>query len=349
MNTGSHFDVRGLFFVIRVTLLCSVLFLAASRADFFLGDSTFEYSKEALVINADTVGEKIEDTPEKDIVTLAFVGDIMLDRGVEAEIIRHAGGKFSFPFEFVKEEFLKYDLVFGNLEGVISDKGFDRRDLYSFRMNVEALPALKEAGFDILSVANNHSDDWGREAFEDMLGRFKSEGIVYVGGGFTEGEAYGGKSVKINDLKITFLAFSDFDTFLKADGAVSGEALIDEEKLANYVGFAQIQNDIVVVSFHFGEEYQSLPNKRQIQLSRLAIEAGADLVVGHHPHVIQPLEKYQNRYIAYSLGNFIFDQYFSDETMEGGLLEVEIEGKSIKNARLKKVLLNKHYQPSLEK
>jgi poly-gamma-glutamate synthesis protein (capsule biosynthesis protein) len=112
---------------------------------------------------------------------------------------------------------------------------------------------------------------------------------------------------------------------------------------------AKSQADLVIVSFHYGEEYYSEPTDFQISISRTAIDAGADLVIGHHPHVVQKIEKYKSGYIAYSLGNFIFDQGFSEKTMEGPLLKVIIKGDKIKEVIPIEIKINKFFQPELKK
>ena len=104
----------------------------------------------------------------------------------------------------------------------------------------------------------------------------------------------------------------------------------------------------MIVSFHWGEEYQNQPNKEQRYFAQLAIDSGADLVIGHHPHVVQPVEKYKNSWIAYSLGNFVFDQSFSEKTMKGFLLEVIIENKKIKEINPKEIKISKYFQPYLK-
>lgn len=276
-------------------------------------------------------GNAVVSPRNPEILKLAFVGDIMLDREVEKKILKEGGGDFRFPFLNIADQLSNYDFLFGNLEGPISSGGENVGSIYSFRMDPRAIDGLKFAGFDALSVANNHSGDWGREAFFDTLSILREAGIVPVGA-TTSPEIFGIKGVKIS-----MLAFSDFP----------GPGIrADDELIKSSVSLARSSADLIVVSFHFGEEYQKLPTARQIELARLAVDFGADLVIGHHPHVSQPVEKYKNSYIAYSLGNFIFDQNFSEETMRGTLLEVEISDKTIFGAKPREVKLNSNYQPS---
>jgi poly-gamma-glutamate synthesis protein (capsule biosynthesis protein) len=172
--------------------------------------------------------------------------------------------------------------------------------------------------------------------------------VLYPGGGMTEEEAYSAKILNIEDTKIAFLSFSEFGKGdYEAIGEKSGIAMISEEKLKTSIEVARENADLVVAMFHFGTEYQVEPNNYQEKYARLAVDFGADLVVGTHPHVVQTLEKYKNTYIAYSLGNFVFDQYFSVETMTGGLLDVKISEKKISSVDLRTIKLNKDYQPEL--
>lgn len=280
-------------------------------------------------------------------IRLAFVGDIMLDRGVKYMVNKYFASDYGQLFIKVQDELRRYDVLFANLEGPISDKGSDIGGLYSFRMEPRIIPVLKDAGFDIFSLTNNHVFNWGMTAYLDTLERLSEAGITYIGAGFNGPEAYEEKVLNVGGVKIAFLAFSEF----RAGGTVSsssdsGAAVIIEKEIKDSVSRAKLNNDLVVVSYHFGEEYQAEPNAYQRKYAELAIDAGADLIIGHHPHVVQTLEQYKNAYIMYSLGNFIFDQYFSPETMQGGLLEVEVNpvNKKIEKVTLKKVNLNKYYQ-----
>lgn len=273
-------------------------------------------------------------------ITLGFVGDIMLDRGVLYKLNKYGGGDFYFPFLRIYEELRKYDILFGNLEGPISDKGINQGSMYSFRMDPRAADALKFAGFDIVSVANNHANDWGHEAYLDTFARLDSAGINYVGGGVNFEEVWKIKIIEKNNLKVAFVAASQFGN------PKNLMAVIDGEKIKEALKEAKENADIAVISLHFGDEYKEEPNDYQRKIAEMSVENGADLVIGHHPHVIENLEKYRNSYIAYSLGNFIFDQYFSLETMQGGVLDVKIKNKKIEGATLRTVKLNSMYQPA---
>lgn len=282
-------------------------------------------------------------------ITLIFVGDIMLNRGVEWSVKKYGQGDFKFPFLEIANFLQEADILFGNLEGPISDKGVKVGSIYSFRNDPKAIDGLTYAGFDILSVANNHIFDYGREAMEDTFLRLKEAEIDYVGGGFSEAEAYSPIIKEAEGVRIAFFAYTNLGTeYWSARGNRSGIAWLDE-KIPEDIKKAREQADIIIVSLHFGEEYWSFSTPEQKYFARLAIDSGADLVVGHHSHVIQEVENYKQGYIAYSLGNFIFDQGFSKETMEGFLLEVIIEKDRVKKVIPIKIKINEYFQPEIIK
>ncbi|KKQ68291.1 MAG: hypothetical protein A3F95_00480 [Candidatus Nealsonbacteria bacterium RIFCSPLOWO2_12_FULL_39_31] len=285
------------------------------------------------------------DLMRKNRITIFAVGDIMLDRGVEYAVEKQGNGDFRFPFLKIADYLKKADILFGNLESVISNKGEKVGSVYSFRADPKAIEGLLFAGFDILSVANNHIFDYGRLAMEDGLKRLKNVGIGYIGAGFNEEEVRSGIIKEIKGVKICFLAYNNKGSeYWQAGENSSGISWLDD-KITKDVRTAKEKSDLVIVSMHFGEEYQNKQNGEQEYFAKLAIDSGADLVLGHHPHVIQPVEKYKQGWIAHSLGNFIFDQNFSEETMEGILLEVIVENKKIQKISQIKIEISENFQP----
>ena len=290
-------------------------------------------------------------------VSLILTGDIMLNRQVEYQIRTTGNGDFKFPFLKIANALRKTDIVFGNLEGPISDKGQKVGSIYSFRMNPRSVEGLSFAGFNVLSLANNHVFDYDRIALEDTLLRLKAADIDYAGAGFDEKEAFSPVIKEVNGTKIGFLAYSDLGSlYWTALEKSSGLALIGLEyieKTKEDIKKAKSQVDVLIVSLHSGEEYIKEPGQLQINFARAAIDAGADIVAGHHPHVVQKNEIYpsassgQVGYIFYSLGNFVFDQDFSPETMQGQIVKVIIEDKKIKEVTPIDIKLNQYYQPEL--
>ena len=281
---------------------------------------------------------------EPTFATLLFGGDIMLDRGVKNSVIKNFNGDYSILFENL--DLLKNaDIVFANLEGPASDQGEDRKNLYSFRMDPSVIPALKGAGFSVLSVANNHAGDWGREAYSDTLMRLKENEIFYAGGGINSGEAEQPIIIEKYGIKIGYLGFSDVGPNMKANENQAGLLLADNPHFDEIVQNASKQVDYLIVSFHFGKEYKTEHNDRQEFLAHKAIDNGAKIVIGTHPHVVQDTEVYKNGFIAYSLGNFIFDQYFSENTMKGMLLEIKLNKSGAIIIKKNTVSLSKVFQP----
>ena len=304
---------------------------------------------------ADWIKEKlnIREVVEPDYVTLTFAGDIMLDRGVRNSVNKNFGGDYSALFEKLKI-LKKSDIVFANLEGTASDKGKDIGNLYSFRMDPEIIPALRGAGISIVSVANNHVGDWGREAYIDTLARLRENEIAYTGGGSLL-EAENPTIIEKNGMKIGYLGFSDVGpSWMEVTEDNMGLLLASNPDFDKIIQNASKKVDYLVVSFHFGEEYKTKHNARQETLAHRAIDAGAKLVIGHRPHVVQDAEVYSPKsctqsscagFIAYSLGNFIFDQKFSVPTMEGMLLEITLNKDGSMTTKKNTVKLNKVFQP----
>ncbi len=298
--------------------------------------------------NTNWVGERIMATPEikdPDFVTLAFGGDIMLDRGVRNSVIKNFNNDYSSLFEKL-DTFKKTDISFANLEGTASDQGVDKKNLYSFRMDPAVVPALKGAGFNVLSVANNHVGDWGRLAYIDTLSRLKENEILYAGGGNNSAEAEMPAIIEKYGMKIGFIAFSDVGpNDMKAEPDKAGLLLASNPRFEEIINNASKQVDYLIVSFHFGEEYKTKHNARQESLAHRAVDNGAKLVIGAHPHVVQDTEVYKNSYIAYSLGNLIFDQAFSTNTMQGMLLYVKLNRDGSMSVRKDTVKLSKAFKP----
>ena len=284
--------------------------------------------------------------PKENLISLIAVGDIMLDRGVKNVVYSHGKGDYSFMFAdsfFLKDA----DITIGNLEGPVSSQGYDLGSVFSFRMEPKSLVALKSAGFDVLSIANNHMGDWGMTAFEDTMKEISKSGLLYVGSGLNKKEAETIKIVEKNDIKVGFLSFSDVGPKWLAKNENLPFMLQVSEDFSQIISKGASLVDHLIVSIHFGEEYSKQPTERQISLAKTAIDYGARVVLGHHPHVVLPTEFYKDGFIAYSMGNFIFDQNFSKETSFGQVLKLDFNKKSIVDIREAIVDFNKIFQPTL--
>jgi poly-gamma-glutamate synthesis protein (capsule biosynthesis protein) len=275
----------------------------------------------------------------------------MLDRGVEYMVNKEGKKDFRFSFLKIADELKKSDILFGNLEGPISDNGLKVGSIYSFRFKPEAINGLLYADFDILSLANNHMLDYQRIALEDTMKILKENNIDYVGAGLNKEEAFSLKIKQVKDTRIGFLAYTNLGTKnWQAGNENSGMAWINENDITEvieYIKKAKEEVDVLIISLHAGEEYAENPTNFQISFAQDCISSGADLVIGHHPHVVQRIEQYKDGWIAYSLGNFVFDQHFSKETMESIILKVVVEDKKIKKVYSEDIRINEYFQPEL--
>lgn len=280
-------------------------------------------------------------------ITLMFTGDIMLSRAVGEKMKEK--GDYRWPFLKIAPFLAQADIVFGNLEGPISERGRRVGSKYSFRVDLKAMEGLKFAGFNVLSVANNHIGDYAQEALEDTLFILNKNDIKYIGGGYNEKQAHQPVFITKQATTFAFLAYSDLGPkWTEAKGEKLGIAFYSENRMIEDIQKARQQADFVIVSFHFGNEYETKASARQEQIAKRAIEAGADIVVGHHPHVVQPVTEYDRGLIAYSLGNFIFDQTFSKETRQGLILKVVIKDKQIRQIEQIKTHITDDFQTVLE-
>lgn len=294
---------------------------------------------------AQAINSSPAEIPKIKTTTLFFVGDIMLTRGVKSSVEKNFAGDYSKLFDNLGE-LKNADILFGNLEGAVSDIGNNVGSKYSFRMDPIVLPILKNAGFDIVSFANNHVGDWNIDAFKDTLSGLEENGILKTGAGQNKIEAETPTIIEKNGTLFGFLGFTDVGpNWLEAKGDNPGILLASDPNFDDIIKNAKTKCDVLIVSFHFGVEYKTIHNSRQETLAHRAIDNGADMVIGHHPHVMEDMGEYKGKPIVYSLGNFIFDQYFSVETMRGMLYSATFEGKNLIKTENKIITLNKKYQP----
>ena len=255
--------------------------------------------------------KKIEETFNEKVKTVLLVGDIMLDREVENLINQNS---IYYPFQKISHFLRGIDIVFGNLEGLVVENPPEfPDDSLKFAFNPEVIKGASWSHFNLFSLSNNHTPDMGKEGLEETEKWLKKYEINFVGNPLS------GSSDNLNSSfssdNITFLAFNQIFPFMD-----KGEEIIKAIKTVKSLN----PDNFLIVSLHWGEEYKLINSPIQQSLARRIIEAGADLIIGHHPHVVQNIEKYQGKLILYSLGNFIFDQYFSPETQEGLAVGLEI-------------------------
>lgn len=244
--------------------------------------------------------------PPPPTVSLVLAGDIMLARRPGEAVAAGAD-----PFADWAKVLQGADLALGNLECVIATVGRRVPKAYNFRCHPRNVPLLARY-FDAVSVANNHAGDYGKEAFAEQLDLLKQGKVPYFGGGKDLAEAHAPLVVEENGLRIAILGYNEVELRSYEAGPTSpglAWSVDAQVKAGLQSARKRHQADLVVVYPHWGLEYQPKPSDRQRQLAQLMIDAGADLVVGAHPHVTQTVEWYKDRLIVYSLGNFVFDDF----------------------------------------
>lgn len=281
-------------------------------------------------------------------VTLIAVGDIMLSRNVAAKI--KAKKDPYYPFLKTRDLLQSADISFGNLEGPLTPGREVKTGEMRFRADPALARVLKDVGFDVLSLANNHLPDYGAKGIATTLEALEKSGIAYAGAGMNATDARRSAIIEANGIRLSFLAYNDTDVVPPSYGAGekrAGTAFMDIKTLKQDVAEAKRSSDLVIVSMHSGAEYTHKPNKRQIAFAHAAIDAGAALVIGHHPHVIQPTEKYKDGFIIYSLGNFVFDQMWSRETREGLMMKITLTKDGVRALEPMPILIEDYSQPRL--
>ena len=269
-----------------------------------------------------TLPPSVTPEPTPASITIAFTGDVMLDRDVERAMEAEGAG---YPFAAAKSLFEGADLVVVNLEGTLTDAGNPLAKRYVFATAPELASGLLELPAWAVSLSNNHATDYGGAGLRNTLGALDAQGIAHFGAGMSEEEARA-PLVTPEDRgpRIAFLGYSDIGETVFASGAEGGVSRASVEAITEDVSALRAARaaDFIVVTLHMGTEYTHVVTARQQELARAAIEAGATLVVGHHPHVLQTIEEYRasdgrRGLILYSLGNFVFDLDADDLATRG--------------------------------
>jgi len=281
-----------------VISLCIILFgyqLLGERPQVRYEYTVSEASGPSTQTGAGVAGEPLS-------VTLLAFGDMMLDRQVRLFINQYGT---DYPFKYIEPLIPGNDIVFANLEGSVTYNPSKTADLSGkylhFTFDPALMPVLKKYGFNVVSLANNHAYDFFRAGYLETQKHLSDAGIAYFGDPYNKENLSVIKEV--NGIKVAFVGYHEFYT--STTSPVTAEiARLKRDELA----------DIIIAAPHWGYEYQKNFAPMQQVRGRAFIDAGADIVLGAHPHVIQPIEIYKGKPIFYSLGNFIFDQDFSFDT-----------------------------------
>ena len=265
-------------------------------------------NKENTIINSGSFAHlKNDETENKSSLKFLFFGDLMLDRNVGDRL---ANRNVSYLLSGLAGEenkfFSGYDIISANLEGAVTDNGnhYSPVNYYDFAFSPNRINELKDYGFNYFSSANNHFSDQGQKGVEETRQNLNALNFNFSGSTDSKIDTYSRKDMVISNKKIAMIALSmvyhDFDL----------------EAAKKMVNEAKETSDLVVINIHWGNEYQHQFSKHQQTIGHALVDSGADLIIGHHPHVTQGMEIYKDKIIFYSLGNFIFDQYFSSDTQE---------------------------------
>ncbi len=249
----------------------------------------------------------VPDSPKQQVVTLQFFGDVMLDRQVAGKMGSNGLEYIFFYNTATSNIFIDADLTIANLEGPFAPARVQTSKSIAFRFDPALVTQLKSYGFDAFNLANNHSYDMGKQNVAFTRELLQKNEFGYFGDEYHQGSEYTYFAGQEQGLPFT-VAFIGLN-------ATEGE--MDMQKVKQAVGDAKRKSKFVIVNIHWGEEYKRNSNAKQQNIAHQLVDWGADAIIGHHPHVIQEAEVYKDKFIFYSLGNFIFDQYFSKETQEG--------------------------------
>lgn len=260
-------------------------------------------------------------------VEIILTGDVMLGRTVMTKSLDL--GDPTYPFRKVGDSLKSADLVFINLENPIVSHCPSKFDGLIFCADPKMVEGLSFAGIDIVTLANNHTLNYGNKGFEETKKVLADNGISYV-------EA-GNLVIKVvNGIKFGFLGF-DFTSKAPTDADYS--LVRDSDKKV----------DVLVIGVHWGAEYQGRASGSQREWARRLVEAGADVIAGHHPHWVQDMEKINGKPVYYSLGNFVFDQMWSQETREGIIVRLTFRGNQLTNQQINKIYMSSWSQPEFVK
>ena len=270
-----------------------------------------------------------------DLLKLMAVGDIIL----QTRNNKH-------PFENVRGAFEAKDILFGNLETVLSNQGKEAEKAVLLHSPPEKVRWLKEAGFDILNIANNHILDLGTDGFYETLKVLKESNLTFIGANDTGAPSY---TVLDNQgIKLGFLGYTQGGFSLPEKGVWINK--IKSVDIITDIESIKPQCDFVIVSLHWGTENVLYPHPQQIDLAHRLIDAGATVILGHHPHVIQGIERYKHGLIAYSLGNFQFDSKVSyTKTNNSIILCLDFSKEQLESYYMIPVIIDQNFAPTVSK
>lgn len=310
--------------VLFVTITSILLVIKSCLAPDTKNKSKVEVKKETL---ENKITPKPEEEPE---ITLTFSGDTMFDWGLRP-VIQNKGADY--PFEHVKSEIKKADLSFINLESVFTNRENKYPgQLFWIKSDPSTLQAIKNTGYDIVNIGNNHTLDYWQGGLMDTISHVEKMGFPYIGAGKNAEDAYTAREINVKGKKFKFLSFVRFmpDFTWVAGKEKAGVANGYDLNLVTKTIKEQKKNaDYMIVYMHWGVEKTNRPADYQKEYVKKIVEAGADAIVGSHPHWLQGFEYYNKVPVAYSLGNFLFPDYVKNHSAETGVLTMKFKGENV--------------------
>ncbi len=314
-----------LFIVIFSSLLIAGTFFFVKKSN----PSLFDWQERQAIEKGDNeeaqgselILEEDEVLPKLKELKFLFFGDVMLDRNVGKILETKTVNELLAPLlETDTDHFANKDIVSANLEGAVTNGGkhYSPVNLYDFAFKSEHVLAFKDYNFNYFALANNHFADQGKQGIDETRDNLKAIGFYFSGSSDAKIDDFSRTDIELKGTKVAMISLSMVYNHF------------DKTKAEEMIKIAKEENDLVLVNIHWGNEYQHYFNKYQQEVGYYLVEAGADIIIGHHPHVVQGMEIYKEKPIFYSLGNFIFDQYFSSETQEGLALDLSVDEENIK-------------------
>jgi poly-gamma-glutamate synthesis protein (capsule biosynthesis protein) len=279
------------------------------------------------------------------MATLVAVGDILLGRSLG--VLMQEAGDYSIPFAHIERELSSADMAFANLEGPFCGEPPYPPSGMVFRVRPAAVAGLVHAGIAVLSVANNHFENGGDACIRFSLEHLRRAGIATAGAGETFQQAHQAAILVRHGIRFAFLGYTYAKRNDTPDAVHPVIAGRDPERVREDVAAALRVADVVIVSLHDGSEYQLRVARETEEFCHAAIDAGAAVVLGHHPHVPQPVEHYHDGWIFYSLGNFVFQQYTPPEVQTALMARITFAGSRVQRVEAVPLVIDWHSTPRL--
>jgi poly-gamma-glutamate capsule biosynthesis protein CapA/YwtB (metallophosphatase superfamily) len=302
-------------------LLLGVFTPSQAQSELFGWNPLFAYREPEAIIAGWT---------DDDIVLLA-TGDVLLARSINARMV--AANDFTFPFAKLKDLLARADIAWVNLETPLVTGCIPRYDGLNFCGDPRGVAGLQSAGIDVVNIANNHTENYGLHGVVETMQHLKVANMAITG--LPEPVI-----LTIHGKRIGLMGFNSASASSWINGA-------KPEMVQAQIEATRPSVDYLIVSFHWGQEYRSMQDNRQRDLGRLAIDSGADVVIGHHPHWVQGVEIYRDKPILYSLGNFIFDQGTGGWFNEGVIAVINFQANGRLQLHLIPIIIEDRATPRL--